>query len=224
MSTSRRRPNAADMSGGTACSEPGEVSVRAAISRRLQRFSPMSLQRSGLRAATVTIAVNRRGSEYGIWLTRRPAGMRERPGQYVLPGGRVEPGEDRIAAGLRELDEELGVDLSRDHVLGRLDDYVTRSGYVISPIVCWAASGQTADPNPNEVASVHFVSFNELLVRPRFVRIPESDRLVIQFPLLGFLIHAPTGAVLYQFAEVVLRGRDTRVDGFEEPLISWPDR
>jgi len=214
----------AHTSGGTACSEPGEVSVRAAISRCLQRFSPISLQRSGLRAATVTIAVSRRGSAYGIWLTRRAAGMREHPGQYVLPGGRVEQGEDPIAAGLRELGEELGVDLSRDDVLGRLDDYVTRSGYVISAIVCWAASAQTADPNPDEVASVHFVSFNELLVRPRFVRIPESDRPVIQLPLLGLLIHAPTGAVLYQFAEVVLQGRDTRVSGFEEPLISWPER
>ncbi|HET6731625.1 NUDIX hydrolase [Mycobacterium sp.] len=191
--------------------------LRSEIARRLRGFAPLIAPTDGLRAATVVIAVTEQNGQYGIWLTKRSAEMREHPGQYVLPGGRVEPGEDSVAAGLRELAEELGIGLTRDHVLGRLDDYATRSGYVIAPIVCWAANGVDAQPNPDEVASVHFVSFAELLTTPRFEAIQKTDRRVIQLPLLGFLINAPTGAVLYQFAEVVLRDRLIRVSDLEEP-------
>ncbi|WP_319457063.1 MULTISPECIES: CoA pyrophosphatase [unclassified Mycobacterium] len=208
------------MSGATqsrSSDADGEKTTRSGIARRLRGFAPLVAPADGLRAATVVIAVTEQNGQYGIWLTKRSAQMREHPGQYVLPGGRAEPGEDYVTAGLRELVEELGLSLTRDHVLGRLDDYVTKSGYVIAPIVCWAANGVDTQRNPDEVASVHFVSFAELLATPRFEAIQETDRRVIQFPLLGILINAPTGAVLYQFAEVVLRGRPTRVSGLEEP-------
>lgn len=196
--------------------------VRAGIAGRLDRFAYATAQVDGARAAAVTIVVVYHRGEYGVWLTKRAAQMREHPGQYVLPGGRLESGEDHVQAALRELNEELGIRLSRDHVLGRLDDYATRSGYVITPIVCWSGREHVTRPNPGEVSSVHFVPFTDLLTAPRFVSISQSERPVIQLPLLGLLIHAPTGAVLHQFAEVVLRDRHTRVDGFEEPTISWP--
>ncbi|MEZ0366053.1 CoA pyrophosphatase [Mycobacterium sp. pUA109] len=192
------------------------------IAARLDRFAYTTAQVHGARAAAVSIVVVYQCGEYGVWLTKRSPHMREHPGQYVLPGGRLELGESHDEAALRELSEELGVNLSRDHVLGRLDDYRTRSGYVITPIVCWAGREHVIRPNPDEVSSVHFVPFTDLLTTPRFVSISQSERPVIQLPLLGVLIHAPTGAVLYQFAEVVLRDRHTRVDGFEEPTISWP--
>jgi 8-oxo-dGTP pyrophosphatase MutT (NUDIX family) len=198
------------------------TTVRNLISRRLRGFSPILVCDSSLRAATVVVVVDRVSSEYGVWLTRRGARMREHPGQYVLPGGRVESGEDTVTAGLRELKEELGIDLRPSDVLGRLDDYVTRSGYLICPIVCWAREGQIIHPNIDEVASVHFASFADLLTTPRFVSIPQTTRPLIEFPLLGVIIHAPTGALLYQFAEVALRGRRTLVAEFDEPLVSWP--
>ena len=57
---------------------------------------------------------------------------------------------------------------------------------------------------------------------PRFVAIPESDRPVVQLPLGNDLIHAPTGAILYQFREVALRGRiGERIDHLEEPVFAW---
>lgn len=193
------------------------------IADRLRTFIPVQASTEGLRRATVVIALNRQHGQDGILLTRRSSGMREHPGQYVLPGGRAESGEDATAAGLRELAEELGVGLPGQDVLGRLDDYVTRSGYVITPIVCRMDEGHVVVANPSEVSSVHFVPFGDLLVAPRFVHIPQSIRPVIQLPLLGFLIHAPTGAILYQFTEVALRGRRTRVNGFEEPTVLWPN-
>lgn len=155
-------------------------------------------------------------------LTRRSTRLRGHPGQWALPGGRQDTGESARQAALRELDEELGVRADDDDVLGELDDYVTRSGYCITPAVVWAADRAFAPtPNADEVASVHVVPVRSLDVAPRFVVIPESERPVIQVPLLGGVVHAPTGAVLHQFSEVVLHGRATRVVDLEQPVFAW---
>ena len=106
-------------------------------------------------------------------------------------------------------------------MLGLLDDYPTRSGYVITPVVLWAGPMGQLRPNPDEVASVHVATFADLAVEPRFVSIPESDAPVVQLPLFGHLIHAPTAAVLYQFRELALRGRITRVSHLEQPVFAW---
>jgi 8-oxo-dGTP pyrophosphatase MutT (NUDIX family) len=196
-------------------------SFRASIVRRLDDFDHVTAPLNGARAAAVVVAVTSRDGEYGIWLTKRPSRMREHPGQFALPGGRIDPGEDYATAALRELHEELGVEVDRADVLGRLDDYVTRSGYVITPIVCWAGADRETNPNPGEVAHLFFIPMADLQITPRFIEIPESDRPVIQMPLVGSLIHAPTGAVMYQFAEVVLGGRATRVSEFEQPVFAW---
>lgn len=169
----------------------------------------------------MVLAVTEKDGRQGIWLCKRPSTMRRHAAQFALPGGRLDPGEDHITAGLRELDEELGVQLPPESVLGELDDYPTRSGFVITPIVCWADEYQEPTPNPAEVAQLFFVTFDELAVAPRFLTIPQSDRPVIQLPIVDALVHAPTAAVIYQFAEVVLRDRPTRVDEFEQPVFAW---
>lgn len=155
-------------------------------------------------------------------LTRRSAKLRAHKGQWALPGGRLDPGESTRDAALRELDEELGVNVDPDRVLGELDDFVTRSGYRITPTVIWAAD-LPFEPVPREaeVASVHVIALRDLDVEPHFVAIPESSRPVIQVPLVGSRIHAPTGAILYQFREVVLHGRHTRVAHYEQPVFAW---
>lgn len=196
-------------------------SIRATILATLDAFDHHTSELDGARGAAVVLAVTSRDGEYGIWLTKRPSRMREHPGQFALPGGRIDEGEDYADAALRELHEELGVEVDRADVLGRLDDYVTRSGYVITPIVCWAGPDRETNPNPGEVAHLFFIPMNDLQVTPRFVSIPESERPVIQMPLVGSLIHAPTGAVMHQFAEVVLGGRSTRVADFEQPVFAW---
>lgn len=193
---------------------------RATAEERLSRFTATTVPPNGRRLAAVAIVLVPSGEETGIWLTTRATRMRTHPGQFALPGGRLDEGEDAIDAALRELREEIGVTVPRKDVLGVLDDYPTRSGYVITPIVAWA-DDRPLTPNPAEVAEVHHVPLSDLDVQPRFVRIPESDRPVIQLPLLGRLVHAPTGAVLYQFREVVLHDRHTEVAGLEQPLWAW---
>jgi 8-oxo-dGTP pyrophosphatase MutT (NUDIX family) len=156
-------------------------------------------------------------------LTRRADRLRAHARQWALPGGRTEPGESAEAAALRELGEEVGLALGPDAVLGVLDDYPTRSGFVITPVVAWCASPATLTPNPEEVKRVYHVPLDDL-ERPEvpiLVTIPESERPVIQLPILSSLIHAPTAAVIYQMREVVVHGRATRVDHFEQPVWAW---
>ena len=123
----------------------------------------------------------------------------------------------------RELHEEVGLDLGPDAVLGALDDYPTRSGYIITPIVLWADNPGELVANPLEVARIYLVPLADLDLPgvPRLISIPESDRPVIQVPLLGAMIHAPTAAVMYQMREVVVHGRATRVDHLEQPVFAW---
>jgi 8-oxo-dGTP pyrophosphatase MutT (NUDIX family) len=158
-----------------------------------------------------------------LLLCRRAARMNRHAGQWALPGGRVDPGEDPLDAALREVDEELGLRLTGDAVLGWLDDYPTRSGYVISPVVLWADGCPTLTPSPDEVRGVYRIGLHALRdSEVRFITIPESERPVIQIPLGRDLIHAPTGAVLYQFRQVALAGSvDERVDHLEQPVFAW---
>jgi 8-oxo-dGTP pyrophosphatase MutT (NUDIX family) len=157
-------------------------------------------------------------------LCRRAPRMRSHAAQWALPGGRIDEGETPEQTALRELDEELGVRLDPASVLGRLDDYPTRSGYVITPVVVWGGPDVALRPNPDEVAHAYRIGLHELQRpdSPRFVSIPESDRPVVQVPLGGDVIHAPTGAVLVQFRWVALDGlRPARVHEFEQPVFAW---
>ena len=178
-----------------------------------------------LKRAAVAIALVATGDASGamaLLLTRRAADLRAHGSQWALPGGRCDAGETPAEAALRELHEEVGLKLVPDAVLGLLDDYPTRSGYLITPVVVWAATNAPLSPNPAEVASVHRIALSDVEQEDAFdfTLIPESDRRVIRFHLAGQVIHAPTAALIYQFREV-LAGRDTRVAELEQPVFAW---
>jgi 8-oxo-dGTP pyrophosphatase MutT (NUDIX family) len=176
------------------------------------------------RAAVAIVLVEADAAQSGtaLLLTLRAAGLRAHRGQWALPGGRCDEGETPVEAALRELHEELGMALGPDDVLGLLDDYPTRSGYLITPVVVWTTTPAGISPNPAEVASVHRIPLDGLERADvfDFVAIPESTRRVIRFHYAGQFIHAPTAAMMYQFREV-LAGRDTRVAELEQPVFAW---
>lgn len=163
------------------------------------------------------------GGGASFLLCQRALRMTRHAGQWALPGGRIDAGETPLEAALRELDEELGIRLGPESAVGWLDDYPTRSGYVITPVVLWGGADPTVEPAADEVFAVYRVSLRELLdAEPRFIAIPQSDRPVLQLPLGDQLIHAPTGAVLFQLRQVGLLGRaGERVDEIEEPVFAW---
>jgi 8-oxo-dGTP pyrophosphatase MutT (NUDIX family) len=191
----------------------------AAFSRATADEPEPALKRA---AVVIALTESENGGETAFLLTRRAEGLRSHSAQWALPGGRCDPGETQVQSALRELHEELGLELGEGDVLGLLDDYPTRSGYLITPVVVWASTKAALAPNPAEVASVHRIALDEIEQQDAFsfTKIPESTRRVIRFRLAGQHIHAPTAALIYQFSEV-LAGRNTRVAELEQPVFAW---
>ncbi|HEY0553151.1 MAG TPA: CoA pyrophosphatase [Thermoanaerobaculia bacterium] len=201
--------------------------MRALLEGHLASFQRRSVALGERRAAAVAVVVvPDEDGRAAVLLTRRASTLRRHGGQWALPGGRLDPGETPETAALRELEEEVGLILPPSSLLGRLDDYPTRSGFVIAPVVVWGDRGDAAVPlrtDPREVAGVYRVPVGDLLDPANLVlqSIPESDRPVLALAILGTLIYAPTAAVLHQFAEVAVAGRETRVVDYEQPLFAW---
>ena len=161
--------------------------------------------------------------EAAVILTRRSAKLRNHPGQWAFPGGRLDAGEVPVQTALRELREEVDVHLGDAEVIGTLDDFVTRSGFVISPVVIWGGLGLETKPNPAEVASVHRIPLTEFMREdaPLLDQVASSQHPMLRMPVGDNWIAAPTAALIYQFCEVCLLGRHTRVAHYEQPAFAW---
>jgi len=209
--------------------------LRAQITAHLARHTVLPLHAGGRRPATVSVTIVEEGwganlagypapaawsTRAAILLTRRAKGLRSHAGQWALPGGSLDPGETPEQAALRELQEEVGLHLNTRAVLGRLDDYVTRSGYAITPVVTWGGRAEGLVPNPDEVASIHRIPLHEFMRgdSPWLEPIADSHHPVLRMPIgEQHKISAPTAVFLYQFREVCVAGRETRVAHFEQP-------
>lgn len=216
-----------------------DEALRQALQARLQASPALTIDDPALRRAAVVLAVVDAGFGAGLpgfatharWsgdaallLTRRAARMNRHAGQWALPGGRIDVGEAPQDAALRELHEELGLLLPPQDVLGRLDDYATRSGYVITPFVVWGGAAPDLKPDPAEVAGAHRIPLAEflradapLLDPPH----PGHEHPVLRMPLGDNWVAAPTAALLYQFAQQCLLGRPMRVAHFDQPRFTW---
>ena len=177
---------------------------------------------AGLKPASVAVCIVLQHDVRSLLITRRAPTLRSHAGQWALPGGRREPGETAEDAARRELLEETGVAVSPGDVLGVLDDYVTRSGYLMTPVVVWGGEVSPGMRGPeSEVAQIHVIPLADFDVPPRLLRIPQSPAPVIQLPLLGRYLHAPTAAIIYQFCQAALHGTTIRVAHFEQPVFAW---
>ena len=208
------------------------------LRKRLQRFDVRAMAAAGRRHAAVAVAVTEAGHgaavegmpQHGDWsrasallLTRRAAELRAHAGQWAMPGGRIDDGETPEQAALRELHEEVGLVLDAEVVLGRLDDYATRSGYVITPVVLWAGAARDVVPSAAEVASIHRIPVHELLRddAPLLNHVKGAEHPVLRMPIGQRWIAAPTAAFLYQFREWCVFERPTRVAHFDQPAFAW---
>ena len=154
-----------------------------------------------------------------LLLTKRSSRLRRHAGQWALPGGRVDHGETVEQTALREMHEEVGLQLTDTHIIGRLDDFATRSGYVMTPIVFWAGTLPALDLNEEEVDSAHRIPITEFAREdaPMLSESSHSDAPVLRMPIGDTWIAAPTAAILLQFREVCMLGKHTRVSHFDQP-------
>ena len=193
--------------------------LRNTIRQNLASFQPNLLKPDGLRRAAVGIVLRPDAKNQTCFvLTRRPSTLRRHAGQWALPGGRLEPDETPEQAALREIHEEVNLDLLPEAMLGRLDDFITRSGHIISPFVLWSPGTAPLEASPSEVDAAFCVPLREL---------DHADALRL-LPLLHFVmpslpstLHAPTAAIVYQFREVALHAREVRVADVEQPFFAW---
>ncbi len=201
-------------------------SLRTAIQDQLARFEVRRIANPELRRAAVALVVVKSAIDDSacLLLTRRSDKLRRHSGQFALPGGRLDAGETTVQAALRELDEEVGLPLVEGDVLGRLDDFETRSGFRMRPVVMWGGIAADLRPDPIEVDKVFRIPFSELdspaipLLEPG--ETIATPMLSAPLPTMGNRVHAPTAALLYQFREVAIRGAHTRVAHFDQPMFA----
>ncbi len=194
---------------------------RAAIAANLASFRRIGITRPGLRAASVAVCVLLRQDVPCLLLTKRAAGLRNHSGQWALPGGSREPSESAQETALRELREETGVTADMGDVLGSLDDYATRSGFLITPVMVWGGPAGTLVRQTSEVARIHLIPLADFDHPPELLHIPQSHAPVLRLKLLGGHVYAPTAAVIHQFCQLALHGLTTRVAHFEQPVFAW---
>ena len=198
--------------------------LRDTIAANLAAFDRRAIEAADLRPAAVAILLSPRRGKLTYALTRRALTMRRGAGNYALPGGNFEPGEDAVAAARRESGEELGVATDGVEALGLLDDFVTLGGHRVTPVALWSPRPLALRPDPTEVHQAWLVPLTQLdhPRSPRAEAHPDGGEPILRMYARGQWINPPTAAFLYQFREVALHGRATRVNTIGQP--SWTAR
>jgi 8-oxo-dGTP pyrophosphatase MutT (NUDIX family) len=151
------------MSRGRLC----EASLREPLRQALAAREPRRLPVGVTTAAAVLVPLSERDGEVRVWLVRRPEAMRSHAGQVAFPGGKNDPADDSLrTTALREAQEELGIVPSSVDVLGVLNDYLTITGFTITPWVGWLEEPVAMEPNASEVARVFAVPLSAFFAPP----------------------------------------------------------
>jgi 8-oxo-dGTP pyrophosphatase MutT (NUDIX family) len=175
------------------------IDSAAAMARKLERFrgdfqtDPNSPIRDNLRNAAVLVPLVDRPEGMGVLLTLRDSSLPHHAGQISFPGGRIEAGDASAAeTALRETEEEIGLARDQVEIVGRLDDYITGTGFLVAPIVGVIRPPYELRPDPSEVAGVFEVPLAFFLdpanhrresrvfngVERRFYAMPYGDKYI----------------------------------------------
>ena len=216
-----------------------DLELRQNINQQLSDFEAqeLTLPEGGVPAAVALIVTDLGNGaklsgmpHYDNWmedaalvLTRRSSKLKKHAGQWAFPGGRIDGAETPEETAIRETHEEIGLSLPESALIGRLDDFVTRSGFLITPVLFWAGPQDSFEINPYEVESIHRIPIGEFLREdaPMLDDTEGEGAPVLRMPVGDDWIAAPTAAIIYQFREVCILGRPTRVAHFDQPKFAW---
>jgi 8-oxo-dGTP pyrophosphatase MutT (NUDIX family) len=199
-----------------AASGEAPIELRLQIAANLRRFERIPTSAPGIPAAVALVVMHDAGGRACMPMFVRTSGMTRHAGQFGLPGGKLDRGESPEAAAIRELREELGLTVEEGAVLGLLDDFDTQSGFTMTPVVIWGgATIANLDPSRHEVAQLFLLTMPDLRSAVAGATRGASEDFCLELPWAA--IYAPTAAVLYQFSEVALDGRSTRVNDYYQP-------
>ncbi len=159
-------------------------------------------------AAAVLLALVERPAGLQVILTERAAHLTDHPGQVSFPGGRIEAADDGpVAAAIREATEEVGLRPDLVSVAGCMQEILTGTGFLITPVIGFVASEFCAIPDRTEVADVFEVPL-EFLLRDRNVRSSTRERFgttlrMVEFDYAGHHIWGATATILRNFVRLI---------------------
>jgi 8-oxo-dGTP pyrophosphatase MutT (NUDIX family) len=162
----------------------------------------------GLTGAAVLVPLVNHPTGLTVLLTQRTAHLADHAGQISFPGGRIEPTDEHpVAAALREAEEEVGLPASHVEIVGRLDTYVTGTGFEVIPVVAFVRAPYPLRPDPFEVAEVFEVPL-DFLVDPANLQRGSREwqgttRFFFALPYESHYIWGATAGMLVNLAEVL---------------------
>ncbi|MHB1218980.1 MAG: CoA pyrophosphatase [Alphaproteobacteria bacterium] len=162
------------------------------------------------RSAAVLVPLVEHTAGMHVLLTQRTEHLSDHAGQVAFPGGRIEETDaDAVAAALRETEEEIGLARSHVETAGRLDDYETGTGFVVTPIVGLVRPPFPLQPDPREVAAVFEVPLSFVLDRRNHERRTGfwrgRERTYFAMPYEGRFIWGATAGMLINLCDVLER-------------------